>query len=166
MALFFIMKYQLLIIDGYNLLHQDVELSRFLNSSLEGARKQLINKVARIAPTVAKKCVIVFDGKSESRGVHRAKEENIELLFSSRHQTADTIIERITHCSTRPEKICVVTSDNAEQTLISSAGAFWMSCDTFLRESSYSDSQASGYIKTQSLIPRNARLGDFFPDIK
>ena len=158
------MKYRLLIIDGYNLIHQDEELKRFLDDSLESARKQLANKAARIAPMLAEKCVIVFDGKSGGRGIQRSKEDTIEIIFSPRHQTADTIIERITHCAIQPEKICVVTSDHAEQMIISAAGAHVMSCNMFLQDSSDGDRRASSYIKRQSLIPRGPRLGDFFPD--
>lgn len=159
------MKYRLLIIDGYNLIHQDEALKRLLlNDSLEGARKQLSNKAARIAPLLADKCVIVFDGKSGGRGIQRTKEDTIEIIFSPRHQTADAIIERIAHCALKPEKICVVTSDHAEQMTISAAGAHTMSCRQFLQESSYDDQRASRYIKRRSLLPRGPRLGDFFPE--
>lgn len=157
------MKYRLLIIDGYNLIHQDEELSRFLADSLASARKQLANKVARIAPTLAEKSVIVFDGKSPGRAIHRSKEDTVEIIFAPRSQTADTIIERITHCSMKPERICVVTSDYAEQMTISVTGAQTMSCQQFIQDSAENDRRASGYIKRKSLLHRGARLGDFFP---
>lgn len=164
MRLSFFMKYQLLIIDGYNLIHQDEALKTFLDDSLESARKQLANKVARIAPTLAKKCVLVFDGQSGGRGIHRSKEESVEIIFSPRHQTADTIIERIAHCAMNPERICVVTSDHAEQMVVSSAGVHCMSCQQFIQESACEDHRARNYIKRNSLLPRGPRLGDFFPD--
>jgi predicted RNA-binding protein with PIN domain len=157
------MKYQLLIIDGYNLIHQDEELKQFLDHSLEGARKQLVNKVAHIAPLLAKKCVIVFDGKGSSRGIQRAKEDTVEIIFSPGNKTADAIIERITYCSMKPEKICVVTDDHAEQITIMSAGAFTMSCREFMLNSSDNEIRARSYQKRQSLKPRGSRLGDFFP---
>lgn len=158
------MKYQLLIIDGYNLIHQDPELESTIHHSLENARKKLVNKVARIAPELARNCVIVFDGKASGRGVQRSKEGTVELVFAPSHQTADAIIERITHSAIKPERICVVTSDRTEQMTVSSSGAHIMSCRQFLDESHHSDHRASSYIKRQSLIPRGPRLGDFFPD--
>lgn len=151
-----------MIIDGYNLLHQDTALSAAADESLENARQRLVHLIARCAPLMAKRTIAVFDGTASRRLDHETGDV-VELVFSPRGSTADTVIERITHSSARPDKILVVTSDHMEQITVMSAGAHVMSCRQFLEQAGERNAGTKRFQHNQKLKPRGPRLGDFFP---
>ncbi len=150
------MDFDHLIIDGYNLLHQDPALDGH-RTDLQTARQRLIRRIERMAADLAPRITVVFDGRE--KGCDAAFDApHLAVLFSPANRTADAVIERMVAASKYPEKICVVTSDRVEEQVVSSAGAAVLSCAAFL---SRCDSAAP---------PRPRRggadaptLGDFFP---
>ena len=151
-----------LIIDGYCLLHRDPELRPLLRNRIDHARHRLVQKVARVCDALADHTTIVFDGRSRGRD-EALSVGSIEVMFSHSDQTADTVIERMTASSLRPERIRVVTSDRAEIAVVTAAGAEAMSCAEFLDRCAEVERRAGQHIRYGNRRGRANRLGDHFP---
>lgn len=153
------MKPDWLIIDGYNLLHQDAELAALLRSDLTAARQRLVRQVENTAHRMAPQTTIVFDG--QEAGVDDSLTvRHMEVYFSPSNCSADTIIERLVSRYAAPEKILVVTSDFAEHETVSSAGAHVMSAQEFL---SQCERDSRRNIPSAMRPGERPTLGDLFP---
>lgn len=154
------MDYDHLIIDGYNLLHQD-EALRGHRHDLQTARQRLVRRVERAAPEMAPRITVVFDGRE--RGVDPSLvAPHLNVVFSPARLTADGLIERMVAESKKPQRILVVTSDRVEEQVVSSAGARVMSCLTFI---SRCDAAEGAPVSQRGASggSQGATLGDFFP---
>ena len=149
------MEYDRLIIDGYNLMHQDESLDG-RRGDLPAARQRLIRRIEQTAAGMARRITVVFDGRESGRDV-ALDAPNMEVLFSSANRTADGVIEQMVHDSEHPERVLVVTSDWIEQRLVSVFGASVISCREFLLR-----------CESPTAVPKaksawGFTLGDFFP---
>jgi predicted RNA-binding protein with PIN domain len=151
------MDFDWLIIDGYNLMHQDDALDG-RRDDLQTARQRLVRRIEQSATGMASKITVVFDGREGGRDV-ALDAPNLEVLFSPSNRTADGLIEQMVHAAENPERILVVTSDWIEQRLVSVFGASVISCREFLLR-----------CETPSAAPKKLKpakgttLGDFFPE--
>jgi predicted RNA-binding protein with PIN domain len=154
------MRYEWLIIDGYNLLHQDDSLARMLSSDIQGARHRLVRMVEETAHNMATQTTIVFDGR-EAGSDAALTSKYLEVYFSPANLSADTIIERLVCKIPNPGKSLVVTSDHAEHDTVSSAGAQTMSSEEFMARC-----EANARKVTPKRTPpgKEPKLGDLFPD--
>ena len=125
------MIYEWLIIDGYNLLHQEGELAALLRTDCHLARNRLVRMAEATAQKMAAQTTIVFDGR-EAGADAALTGKYLEIYFSPANLSADTVIERLVCKHASPGKILVVTSDRAECDTVSSAGAHTMSSHEFL----------------------------------
>jgi len=153
------MDFDWLIIDGYNLLHQDDAFNGH-RDDLQTARQRLVRSVEGVVPEMASRITVVFDGRERGRDVS-FDTPHLEVLFSPANRTADGVIERMVSAAKNPQRICVVTSDHMEEQIVSAAGATVLSCLHFL----------NCYAATTSPIQRQSKskastLGDFFPENK
>lgn len=99
-----------ILIDGYNLIRQSVELRRFERQSLEAGRKALIDRLADYRKRKGHDITVVFDGwKSGSPLEERDYSSGIHIIYSSRGVKADDVIKRMT--ASADEEILVVSSD-------------------------------------------------------
>lgn len=121
-------KKDILLVDGYNVIHDWPELIVF-KDQMDHARDRLVDSMAGYGVYKNFRVVIVFDahgipGESTCRTVFK----DLEVVFTSEGETADSYIERMSYCLVRQgERVFVVTSDWAEQTVILGAGAFRIS---------------------------------------
>ena len=150
------MDFDWLIIDGYNLLHQDDALDGHRNE-LQTARQRLVRRIERVALEMAPRITVVFDGRQGGRDA-AFDAPHLEVLFSPANRTADAVIERMVAKSECPEKIGVVTSDRMEAQIVSAAGASVLSCVEFVSRCA----TFSSPIRRRP-APRASTLGDFFP---
>jgi predicted RNA-binding protein with PIN domain len=90
--------------------------------------------LARYSDANALPITVVFDG-SRPRGApsHAEHHSAVEILFSRAGQTADQIIERVTHRMKAYGEVLVVTDDHAERDTVISLGGCAMSCESFVR---------------------------------
>ena len=151
------MDFDRLIIDGYNLMHQDGALDG-LRGDLPTARQRLVRRIERTAASMAPRITVVFDGREGGRDV-ALDAPNFEVLFSPANRTADGLIEQIVHDAENPERILVVTSDWTEQRLVSVFGASVISCREFLLRC---EPPSVRFPKIKPV--KGNTLGDFFPD--
>ena len=152
------MDFDWLIIDGYNLLHQDDAL-KGRRDDLQTARQRLVRRVERAAPEMAPRITVVFDGREGGRDAS-FDAPHLEVLFSPANRTADAVIERMVSDAKNPQRICVVTSDRIEDQIVSAAGASVVSCLEFTRRCD----AAEGAPAPRQPRPKASTLGDFFPE--
>jgi len=153
------MQYHWLIIDGYNLLHQDEALDG-RRGDLQTARQRLVRRIERAAPEMASRITVVFDGRESGRDA-AFDAPHLEVLFSPADRTADGLIEQLVHDADNPERILVVTSDWTEQRLVSVFGASVISCRDFLLRCEATERTPKSFGKRSST---GSKLGDFFPE--
>jgi len=151
------MDFDWLIIDGYNLMHQDGALEG-RRDDLQTARQRLVRRIEQSASGMAGKITVVFDGREGGQDVALAA-PNLEILFSPANRTADGLIEQMVHNAEKPERILVITSDWTEQRLVSVFGASVISCREFLLRC-----EAPPVAPKKNRPLKGPRLGDFFPD--
>ena len=95
------------LVDGYNLLFQTAFLSQ--NKSFEQARYALIRELDTLAEMQHASITVVFDAGFQTEELKRGHFGALEIIFTSRGQTADEfIVEYISHVHKR---LTVVTSD-------------------------------------------------------
>jgi predicted RNA-binding protein with PIN domain len=122
-----------LVIDGYSLLYRDDEsLARHHAGRPAAARRLLVRKVERVAPQLARRVTVVFDGRDRGGPGEEFVGGVVEVLFSPASLTADSVIERLVSGDPDPGGILVVCSDRAERETVEAAGASSMSCGDFL----------------------------------
>ncbi|HWN96824.1 MAG TPA: NYN domain-containing protein [Methylomirabilota bacterium] len=122
-----------ILVDGYSLLHSWPELAPGAPRHSAAARDELIHVLALYSDAVGTPVTVVFDG-----GGHRgtpSKDEStkaVEVLFSRTGQTADQIIERVTHRMKPFGEVLAVTDDHAERDTVIAMGGFASSCASFI----------------------------------
>jgi predicted RNA-binding protein with PIN domain len=151
------MDFDRLIIDGYNLMHQDDALDG-RRDDLQTARQRLVRRIEQSAAGMARKITVVFDGREGGRDV-ALDAPNFEVLFSPSNRTADGLIEQLVHDAKDPERILVVTSDWIEQRLVSVFGATVISCREFLLRC-----ETPSAVRKKPGPAKGSTLGDFFPE--
>lgn len=156
------MHFDWLIIDGYNLLHQDPEWAALIPHDLVAARQRLVRHTEPYAFSLAEQVTIVFDGKDfgEDDALRAAK---LEVFFSPGHLSADHVIEQLVCKAPKPQRILVITSDRAERDTVSGAGASTMTSQDFLEKCTRFSTRPP--TKTRSGPAIQPRLGDLFPDL-
>ena len=138
-----------LIIDGYNLMHRigDHQSGHYrsgdqpgwLPRDLAGKRRRLIQLLEKTVGILAERITVVFDGHTSGdghtgEGPGEQESPVVEVLFSPRNKTADTVIEQLVFQAGLPGGIMVVTSDRLERETTEGAGAETMACSVFLEQ--------------------------------
>ncbi|MEW6619810.1 MAG: NYN domain-containing protein [bacterium] len=118
----------ILIIDGYNIINQWADLKKELKrSGLEYTRNKLIEILAEYQTFTGDRVIVVFDGyKTDKRLITKSSQFGVEVIFSKRKQTADSLIERLVYNERGEDKtIFVASRDTALERMI-----FGMDCFT------------------------------------
>jgi hypothetical protein len=132
-----------ILVDGYSLLHHWLELAPGHPRHSEAARNELIHWLTRYHDVTGTPVSVFFDGAQKSRGACRRSTRQVEILYSRAGQTADQMIERVTHRLLPHGEVLVVTDDRAEQDTVIALGGMTARCETFIRtvESALADLQ-------------------------
>ena len=111
-----------IIIDGYNLICQSNLLSFSEQGDFQQARETLIDRLSDYKKIRKHKITVIFDGLNAPR-FSRLKDyaKGIEIKFSRRGETADTVIKRM--AAREKEKALIVSSDQEIITFAASQGA-------------------------------------------
>lgn len=123
-------------IDGYNVIHHCGRLKQLAQHNFETARDELMERVARFCSATEHAAKIVFDGadRNQAPPALGAIAPRLEVAYSSRHKTADALIERWVYMAESRRDIVVVTADRGIRQLCQGLGALVMSPDHFLAE--------------------------------
>jgi len=147
-------EWEILLVDGYNVLFAWEEWKGVLPDHFDAARTQLSDLMCDYAGMTGKDVILVFDAykvKGNPGSVERYR--NIYLVYTREAQTADAYIEKITLLARQKARVRVVTSDRPEQLIALGNEAMRTSAREFRREVE----QVQGNIA--EFIARNNRPG-------
>ena len=126
-----------LLVDGYNIIFAWPDLKELSRSSLEGARKSLMDILSNYRGFHPCELILVFDAYKVHRNPGTQEEYGgIHVVYTKEAETADNYIERAIRklARDRDNRIRVATSDGLEQVIILGGGALRISAMEFRRE--------------------------------
>lgn len=117
-----------LIVDGYNVIHAWPELASLLHThDLAEARLRLVRRLAEHAAATGDRITVVFDAHDRAPGAQSGERvDGVEVVFGSRDQSADHVIERRVSVAMRAgggRGVTVATSDRLQRDLVVAMGA-------------------------------------------
>ncbi|NLA69501.1 MAG: GTP-binding protein [Clostridiales bacterium] len=124
-----------LILDGYNVIFAWDDLREIAQDNLPTARDMLIDMMSNYKSMVNSEVIIVFDAY-KIKGGERSVENygGIYVVYTEEAESADTYIEKITYQMKSKYRVRVVSSDNAEQTIVLGNKARPVRAQTFRKE--------------------------------
>jgi len=123
-----------ILVDGYSLLHNWPELAPGKPRHCEAARNELIHWLTQYQDTTGTPVTVFFDGASPPTARPQPSSDlDLEVIYSSAGQTADTLIERTAYRLKPYGEVLVVTDDHAERDTVLSLGGMASSCATFIQ---------------------------------
>ena len=130
---------RVLIVDGYNTVHAWPSLRSVLTSrGLEESRRQLIAALAEYAATSHVEVTVVFDApRSTGRASSDEVIDGVQVRFSTGHDSADHVIERLAYKATRnglAADVVVATSDRLQRDMVRAMGVTTMDARTLEAE--------------------------------
>ncbi len=137
-----------MIIDGYNVIFAWDDLNALAQTDLDGARSRLMSILSNYAAFTKRDITLVFDAyKVPGNMGHESKYNNIKVVYTKEHETADVYIEKLIAAMGRNPRVRVVTSDGLIQLSAVRSGVFRMSAAEFEREVNGVDSQIGSMIR-------------------
>jgi uncharacterized protein len=121
-----------ILVDGYSLLHEWVELAPGRPRHSAAARDELIHILTQYQDASGTPVTIFFDGSGAPPGIPKGQETHVEVLFSKAGRTADDLIERATHRFQPYGEVLAVTDDLAERDVVIGLGGSAASCRNFV----------------------------------
>ena len=118
-----------LIVDGHSIIFAWSDLRKLQERRPSLAREALIKQLRDYQDWSGVRVVIVFDGKGPAVTA-QSDPADVQIFYSRRGQTADTIIERLASKYAARFDLIVATSDFMEQQTASACGAECMSPET------------------------------------
>jgi predicted RNA-binding protein with PIN domain len=118
------------IIDGYNLLGVRGRIGRGEAAMGEMAREQLLRDLTLYRQRKGHDITVVFDGWQQGfSGGHHEHRSGVEVIFSSRGERADQVIQRL--AQEYRQDCAVVSSDHEVVNFAKAHGAFVISAQEF-----------------------------------
>jgi predicted RNA-binding protein with PIN domain len=122
-----------ILVDGYSLLHNWLDLAPGKPRHSAAAREELVHVLTRYHDATGTPLTIIFDGSRPAQEKDEtASSPEVEILYSHAGQTADQMIERAACRLKDYGDVLVVTDDFAERDTVISFGAMTSSCDHFI----------------------------------
>lgn len=146
----------LLLVDGYNIIHSWPELKRLIMTvDYEAARVRLIDIMCDYSAHSNFETMLVFDAHLKKGSLrHTESHPPIKVVYTAEHETADQYIEKTMNTQDiRRRNVYVATSDALEQTIIFGRGGARLSSRELLRMVNHSkgdQKQAMGKLKAES----------------
>lgn len=102
------------ILDAYNVIHKIKSLETALDKDLRSSREALVNLCRNLLQTRGgiTKIILVFDGRSEFRGLSHPSPPRVEMVFSETGEEADEKIVEVLESLGKNTRKCVVSDDN------------------------------------------------------
>ena len=109
----------LIIVDGYNFIFNYYKAKKISGDDLAYLRDRLISDLSQYKNYKGCSMIVVFDAKKgQSTGQSLEFSEQIEVIYSSSGETADTIVEKLVHEKSGFQNIYVITSDYTQQKVV------------------------------------------------
>ena len=127
-----------ILVDGYSLHHwPELELAPGKPRHSFYARDALVSVLTQTIrmPPATSPVTVIFDGGGAPPGTpkNESAKSGIEVLYSKKGQTADQVIERVSHLMKPYGEVMAVTNDYAERETVISLGGSACSCENFIR---------------------------------
>src|ERR1051326_1520068 len=123
-----------ILVDGYSLLHAWEELAPGKPRFSAAAREELINRLTQYYDACGTPITVVFDGATSlQRFSLSPSTPEVDVLYSRSGQSADQVIERVTHRLSAYGEVLVVTDDFAERDTVVAGGGMFSSCLGFIQ---------------------------------
>lgn len=119
-----------LIVDGYNFINTDHALKHHLKTSLETARQHLNDLLCEFTAYSGEIGIVVYDATAgRAKTINEEAYNNITVVFTRAHETADSYIEFTVHRLKRDKRnqVRVITQDWAEQLVVLGSGGIRVS---------------------------------------
>ncbi|MCD8370414.1 MAG: TetM/TetW/TetO/TetS family tetracycline resistance ribosomal protection protein [Clostridiales bacterium] len=117
-----------LLVDGYNIIYAWEELRELAETTIDGARRRLMDILCNYQPYRGCTLIVVFDAYKVTGGLGSAQDyHNIHVVYTKEAETADQYIEKLAHRIGRKYRVTVATSDGLEQLIIHGQGCILMS---------------------------------------
>jgi predicted RNA-binding protein with PIN domain len=124
-----------ILVDGYSLLHNWLQLAPGKARYSAEARDELIQRLTLYRDAVGTPITIVFDGSQSRRGkMPETANPEFEVLYSHAGQTADDVIERVVARMQPFGEVLVVTDDYVERDTVAYHGGMTVSCFNFIED--------------------------------
>lgn len=118
----------ILLVDGYNIIGDWVELRELKKNKLADARDRLIERMAEYRGYKGWRVIIVFDAHLVPGIEAKNLNSDVEVIFTKESETADERIEKLAvSLNNRRDQIYVATSDSTEQWVVFAKGALRIS---------------------------------------
>ncbi len=120
-----VQKDKIMIVDGYNVIHDWQELSKLLPGIIDGARSKLLEILSNYSYSIDEKIIVVFDAyRVKNAGEKIEKYDEMDVVFTKEGETADQYIEKFAYENRSKYDIRVVTSDAMQQLSTRVSGAY------------------------------------------
>lgn len=113
---------QYLIVDGHSVIFSWPELRKLHDQRPALARDALLKQLRDYQDWSARRVVVVFDGRGPVVS-NSAQPGEVQIFYSRRGQTADSVVERLAHKYAGQFDVTVATSDRLEEQTVTAAGA-------------------------------------------
>ena len=124
---------EILIVDGYNIIHAWPDLRKIAQHSLEEARHSLLEIMQDFQGYKGYRVIVVFYAHMIKGGTEKMEMAgNVEVVYTREGETADHFIERWTDGAQKNMHVMVATSDFLQQTIVMSRGAVRISARELL----------------------------------
>lgn len=130
----------LLLVDGYNVIGTWTALKNTRDfSSLDEARRELVESLINYSATVGYKTQVVFDAHYQNTPSYSENwTKHLSVYYTNFAETADTYIERLCASFNRYQdkyaRLLVATSDRAQRLTVTGYGAEWLSSQKLVAE--------------------------------
>jgi uncharacterized protein len=130
---------QVLIVDGYNVIHAWPRLKRALSErGLEDSRRLLIQTLSEYAAQTGVSVTVVFDAHSRVGNRHAAETiDGVTVRYGTTTASADHVIERLANEASRrgnAADVVVATGDRLQRSMVTAMGAGTMSAKALEEE--------------------------------
>jgi uncharacterized protein len=113
-----------LLVDGFNIIRRDLQLSEAERKNFYGAQELLIQRLAVYRRGTHHRVTLVFDGtESPNPYRHRTEKSGVEVVFSARGETADDVIKDMIAEAGPSQGMLVATADRDLAAACRSQGA-------------------------------------------
>jgi uncharacterized protein len=149
----------ILLVDGYNIIGDWPELKELKKSDLEGARDQLIEKMAEYRAYSGMKVIIIFDAHMVPGIGKKFKNYRLEIIYTRENETADERIEKLVKKLKRIDtQVYVATSDFVEQSVTFGYGALRKSARELRTEMSVVEQGIQREVKRSKKLEKSTKI--------
>lgn len=121
------------LVDGHSVIHAWPDLLHLHARRPRQARDELIRRLTAFQDAQAARIVLVFDGRGSRLAAEASEPAGIQVVYSGRGASADSVIEKLVATHAATHDLTVVTADQAERAAVTALGAWWCHPDEFLR---------------------------------